>query len=137
MNTKPELALSEDSAAAQLDRLIDYYEIELDDLPPASKDSIDATMKKLVKFIRKGRLEINLEDGIQCIQTLRDGKTKIIYKELCGKAKIAMGSKIETDHHGRLFALLGALSDGETAVTQLKGPDLSLAECLGGLFLLV
>lgn len=137
MKTQPEYKLSEESASAILDKLIEYYEIDLDDLPSASKDSIDATMKKLVKFIRKGRLEINTEDGIQCIQTLRDGKTKITYKELCGKAKIAMGSKKETDHHGRLFALLGALSDGETTIAQLKGPDLSLVECLGGLFLLV
>lgn len=137
MNTKTKPKLSIENAQAELDKLIDYYEIDIDDLPSSAKDGIDAVMKKMVKFIRLGRLEIKIEDGIQCIQTLRDSETKITYKELNGKAKTAMGSKKETDQHGRLFALLGALSDGERVIHQLKGPDLSLAECLGGLFLLV
>lgn len=135
--TDKKYKLSEDSAKAVLDKLIDYYEIDFDDLPASSKDGMEAVFKKLVKFIRLGRLEVKIQDGIQCIQTLRDGSTTIIYKELNGKAKTAMGTKKETDQNGRIYALLGALSEGETMITKLKGPDLSLAELLGGLFLLV
>lgn len=137
MKTKPELKLSEDSAEKQLDSLLDYYEIEIDDLPEKTKDSSFAILKRLKKAIRLGRLEIQIEDGIKCVQTLRDGKTQITYKEINGKAKAAMGSKEDTDQNGRIYALLGALSDGETAITKLKGPDLSLAECLGALFFMV
>lgn len=129
--------LSIENAQAELDKLLDYYEIDFDDLPADSKDAISAVLRKVVKFIRQGRLEIKIEDGIKCIQTLRDNSYSITYKELNGKAKAAMGSKKETDQNGRIHALLGSLSDGETVITKLKGPDLSLAECLGGIFLLV
>lgn len=137
MNTQTNYKLSTESAEAELDKLLEYYEIDIDDLPPESISGIEAVLKKMVKFIRLGRLEIKTEDGIQCIQTLRDSETAITYKELTGKAKTAMGTKETTDQHGRIFALLGALSDGEAVILKLKGPDLSLAECLGGLFLLV
>ena len=137
MNTQLEYKLSAESAEAELDKLLEYYEIDIDDLPVESISGIKAVLKKMVKFIRLGRLEIKIEDGIQCIQTLRDSEATITYKELTGKAKTAMGTKEMADQHGRIFALLGALSDGEAVVLKLKGPDLSLAECLGGLFLLV
>ena len=131
------MKLSEDNAQEQLNQLLDYYEIDLDDVPDKEKSSYDIVGKKLVKFIRQGRLEIKTEDGIQCIQTLRNGTTTIIYKELNGKAKTAMGTKGAEDGNGRIYALMGALSDGEATILQLKGPDLSLVECLGAVFLAV
>jgi len=136
--SKEKYPLSQETAEAVLDKLIEYYEIDLDDLPIESKSGIEAVMKKMVKFIRMGRLEIKTEDGIQCIQTLRNSETTLTYGELTGKAKTAMGTKEMNDTHGRLFALLGVLcGSGEAVILKLKGPDLSLAECLGGLFLLV
>jgi len=131
------IKLSEESAQEQLNQLLDYYEIDFDDIPTDQKNSFDMIGKKLVKFIRQGRLEIKIEDGIQCIQTLKNGSTVITYKELTGKAKTAMGTKSAEDGNGRIYALMGALSDGEAAIMQLKGPDLSLAECLGAVFLAV
>ena len=131
------MKLSEDSAQEQLNRLLDYYEIDFDDIPSDQAKSFEMIGKKLVKFIRQGRLEIKTEDGIQCIQTLRNGTTIITYKELNGKAKTAMGTKSAEDGNGRIYALMGALSDGETMITELKGPDLSLVECLGAVFLAV
>ena len=135
--TKTEMKLSEESAQEQLNQLLDYYEIDFTDIPTDQKNAFDMIGKKLVKFIRQGRLEIKIEDGIQCIQTLRNGTTTIEYKELSGKAKSAMGTKSAEDGNGRIYALMGALSDGEAAIIQLKGPDLSLAECLGAVFLAV
>ena len=134
---KKEMILSEDSAQEQLNQLLDYYEIDFDDIPTEQAKAFQMIGKKLVKFIRQGRLEIKIEDGIQCIQTLRNGTTIIIYKELNGKAKTAMGTKSAEDGNGRIYALMGALSDGETMITELKGPDLSLVECLGAVFLAV
>ena len=131
------MKLSEDSAQEQLNKLLDYYEIDFNDIPIEQKNAFEMIGKKLVKFIRQGRLEIKTEDGIQCIQTLRNGTTTITYKELNGKAKTAMGTKGPDDGNGRIYALMGALSDGETVITDLKGPDLSLAECLGAVFLAV
>lgn len=135
--TKIEMKLSEESAQEQLNQLLDYYEIDFTDIPTDQKNSFDMIGKKLVKFIRQGRLEIKIEDGIKCIQTLKNGTTTIEYKELNGKAKTAMGTKSTEDGNGRIYALMGALSDGEAAIIQLKGPDLSLAECLGAVFLAV
>ena len=128
------MKLSEDSAQEQLNQLLDYYEIDFNDIPTQQKDSFEMIGKKLVKFIRQGRLEIKTEDGIQCIQTLRNGTTTITYKELNGKAKTAMGTKSAEDGNGRIYALMGALSDGETMIAELKGPDLSLVECLGAVW---
>ena len=134
---KREYKISEESAQFSLDELLDYYEIDFNDLPAAQQDQMGAVERKLIKWIREGRLEIKTEDGIQCIQTLRNAE-QITYREIDGAAKTAMGTKTAEDQHGRVYAVMGALcGQGETLITKLKGPDLSLAECLGGLFLLV
>ena len=134
---KNEFKCSVETAQNELDKLFDYYEIDFDDQPTKQRDNIDAVNKKLIKFIRLGRLKINDEDGLTCEQTLRNVSTTIVYRELNGKAKTAMGTKSEVDGNGRLYALMGALSDGEEAILKLKGPDISLVECLAAVFMMV
>ncbi len=124
---------SEQVARDQLEIFIDFYEISDKDLT-----SMERTTEKMVEHIRKARVDIKMDgDELKVKQTLKSG-TMLNYSELRGRHKIAMKKKEELDIHGRMYALMGAIcGDGERAIQELKGVDLSVVECLGGLFLLV
>ena len=98
-----------------------------------------AAHARLLKAVRKGRLEI--KEGGQVVQTLANppgDMATITYGELTGKAKLEIDKKGAAEHHGRMYALLGALSGlGDRAISSLRGIDLSVAECLGLVFMLV
>lgn len=128
--SKAEPKISPENAKKQMDDFLDYYEIESVDLPKAQLDALNAARKKMEVAIAQGRLEFKFEDGIQTIMTLKSG-SKITFRELDGRAKAAMGSKAAEDQHGRMYAMLGALSDGESVILELKGKDIGLVECLG------
>ena len=133
----PEYKLGEEAAREQLDQLYAYYEIDFDDLPEDLSRVMRATDKKLVKAVRLGRVEVTLDDKgiIQVTQNLRNG-APLVYREIDGQAKVAMGSKDDKDAYGKAYALMGSLCGlGETAITQLKSHDLSVVECLGTVFL--
>ena len=133
----PEYKLSEESARHQLDQLYEYYEIDFDDSPKEIATALRATDRKLVKAVRHGRVEIALDDkGIILVtQNIRNGEP-LVYREIDGQAKVAMGSKDDGDAYGKAYALMGSLCGlGETAITQLKSHDLSVVECLGTVFL--
>lgn len=133
--------LSADTAKAELEKLFDYYELDIDEIEDETmRNAIRQGYERLVKAVRLGRLEIGADDknGIQVMQTLRRGGDPIIYREIDGNAKTAMAGKKTDDHYGKAYALLGSLSNlGETAIKNLKGVDLSLAEVLGLIFLSV
>lgn len=132
------------TAEAQLDTLFDYYDIQLDDVVnKQARDGLESSRTKLVRMVQKGRLIIEEKDGdLKITQHLAkpmaaDAKT-IEYGEVCGDAKVAMGTKKEGDNYGQIYALLGSISGlGETAIRKLRGVDLSVAECLGAIFLQV
>ena len=127
--------LSEESAAEQIDLFMEYYEVDLEDIPEALADGVAAAKAKVEKAIRKGRVEIRDGEGLEIMQKINGGKSEVVYGELTGKAKIAMGDKTD---YGKIYALLGALAGiGETAIQKLRGADLSTAECIGMLFLQV
>ena len=126
-----------EAAREQLNVLYDYYEIDFSELPPALKTVLEATDKKLLKSVRMGRVEVSLDekDIIKVVQNIRSGEP-LVYREIDGAAKVAMGNKDEKDAYGKAYALMGALCGlGETAITQLKSHDLSVVECLGTVFL--
>lgn len=126
-----------EAAREQLNVLYEYYEIDFDDLPVKLKTVLEATDKKLLKSVRMGRVEISLDDKniIKVIQHIRNGEP-LVYREIDGAAKVAMGNKDEQDAYGKAYALMGALCGlGEAAITQLKSHDLSVVECLGTVFL--
>ena len=132
-----EFKISEDAAREQMDVLYDYYEIDLDSLDGDVRSAVKQSEQKLVKAIRIGRLEIALNDDgvITVTQHVRGGEV-LEYREIDGKAKVAMGSKEAGDHYGRAYALMGSLcGHGDAVIIKLKGPDLSTVECLGTVFL--
>jgi hypothetical protein len=101
------------------------------------KEQFDTARNKLIKSIMKGRLEIKEDEGLKVKQSLRSGET-LEYSELCGKHKLAMKGKKDGDHFGRIYAILGSVTKaGEAAISKLTGVDMSVAECLGFLFLQV
>ena len=129
--------IGEDAARAQLDMLYAYYEIDFDELPKELGTALKATDLKLLKSVRLGRVEIGVDSNnvIKVVQNIRNGE-QLIYREIDGKAKVAMGGKDEKDSYGKAYALMGSLcGSGETAITQLKSHDLSVVECLGTVFL--
>jgi plasmid stabilization system protein ParE len=139
MFDKEKYKVSSQNARIQLEKMFDYYEIDIDEIEDKElKRAIKGGYERLVKAIRLGRLEINLEDGIKIIQTTRNSGTKITYREIDGVAKSAMAGKEEKDYYGKSYALMGSLCDlGEAAIKKLKGVDLSLVEVLGMIFLSV
>ena len=133
----PEYKISVESAREQLDALYEYYEIDFDALPKDLGKALRATDLKLLKSVRLGRVEIGTDEKniIKVVQNIRDGEP-LIYREIDGKAKLAMGNKDENDSYGKAYALMGSLCGlGETAIIQLKSHDLSVVECLGTVFL--
>jgi hypothetical protein len=132
------LKLSEKSAKENLQKMLDYYEIDIDDIEEKEvRRAVKSGLKRLIKSMMKGRLEIKIEEEFQVIQTTKNGE-KIIYREIDGKAKTSMANKEEKDYYGKSYALMGSLSNlGESAITSMKGVDLSLVEVLGMIFLQV
>jgi plasmid stabilization system protein ParE len=134
-----EYVFSRKVAEQEIEKMLDYYEIDIDEIEDKDlKRAIRGSFDRLIKAVRLGRLEIKLEDGIKIVQKLRDGSTKIEYREIDGVAKTAMAGKQDADYYGKSYALMGSLSNlGEAAIKKLKGPDLSLVEVLGMIFLSV
>jgi hypothetical protein len=135
---KEKLILSEKSAKENLQQMLDYYEIDIDDIDDKdTRKAVSSSLKKIIKSIMKGRLEIKIEEEFQVIQYTKNGE-KIIYREIDGISKSAMASKGDNDYNGKCYALMGSLSGlGESAIRSLKGVDLSLTEVLGVVFLQV
>lgn len=128
--------ISKESAQKTLDLFFEYYEIDHE------KEALLANFPALTSAIQKGRLEIAVEDGVLVVtQHLKFPPGEVgsyVYGEISGKNLLAMKSKAEGDHYGRIQALLGSLSNlGENAIIKLKGPDMSLANAIGMLFLAV
>lgn len=139
MIDKEKYILAKQAAKNELEKMFDYYEIDIDEIEDKElKKAIQQGYSRLIKAVRLGRLEIKIEDGIQIIQTLRDGTEKIMYREIDGTAKTEMAGKTLDDIYGKSYALMGSLSGlGEGAIKKLKSVDLSLAEVLGLIFLSV
>lgn len=133
--------LSEQAAKDQLDLVLDYYELEEDELPDERKVPFLLAYNKLISAIRKGRLEISYNDKLVIVQHLKKPVADIAelsYKEIDGNAKLSMRKKADTDEYGKVYALLGYLSsNGEGVIAELRGIDLSIAECLSLIFLAV
>ena len=129
--------IGKDAARAQLDMLYAYYEIDFDELPKELGTALKATDLKLLKSVRLGRVEISVDENnaIKVIQNIRNGDP-LVYREIDGAAKVAMGGKDEKDSYGKAYALMGSLCGlGESAIIKLKSHDLSVVECLGTVFL--
>lgn len=124
-------------ATDQFQEIVDHYDIDLDDLGENQKAAIEKAQKKIISSIMAGRLELMVGDDFKLLQRCKSGAV-LTYRELDGKAKAAMGSRGENDNHGKIYAMMGSLSDvGYNGIAALKGSDLALAESLGLVFLVV
>ena len=140
---KSKKKLSEEVAHDQVMILLDYYGIDVEDYEDQkSKEATISTLNKIVGYVRDGLIEISLDKGSLVItQTLAkpsgDDST-ITYSEVRGANKAAMDGKGEDHNYAKVYALVGSLTSlGETAIKKLTGKDLSVAECLGTIFLAV
>jgi hypothetical protein len=131
------IKIGRSTAEKEFQKFVEYYEI--DEFENKDQQELfDSAKSKIVKAIIRGRLEISEVEGeFLIIQTTRKGQ-RITYREIDGQAKMESDKAGDGQNHGRIYSLLGYLSgDGQDAIKQLKGPDLSLAENLGAAFLAV
>lgn len=134
--------ISEESAQEQFQIFLDYYDLDEDDFDDSDvKAGMSLSRKKLTRAIRKGMLEISNDKKLVVTQHLKapKGENSVInYRIVNGTSKISMKSKSSKDTYGKIYALLGSLSDlGDMAIQKLEGADLGVAESLGTLFLQV
>jgi hypothetical protein len=140
---KQDFKLSEEAAENQFDLFLDFYDIDIPSIGHKDlKAGLETSKLKIIRAIRKGRLEITENDtGVIVVQHITDregnGDT-ITYGVVAGKHKVAMKDKADTDNYGKIYALMGSLSGlGETAIQKLQGVDSGIVECLGGFYLQV
>lgn len=130
--------LSEEVAEDQVQLFFDFYEIEMDDIPEEQTRAIDVSLGRIKKAIRRCRLEFVESDGVVKITQHLKNETTIVYGEISGRSKLAMKNKSDSDSYGKIYSLCGSLTGiGEAGIAKLKGADISLAECIGALFLQV
>jgi len=142
MNDAKAVKISEKVAKDQFKVFVDYYDLDLTLIPASARESVDSAIDRIMKAITKGRLEIReSESGVELVQTFKfpmGEKSSMVYGVLTGKTKVSLKTKSEQDPFGRMYALAGSLTGiGDDGIMALKGPDLSLAECIGCLFLQV
>jgi hypothetical protein len=132
--------VSEETATSALNGFFECYEVDPKEeaISDDQRIAIDAAIAKVTKAIRLGKVTI---EGMIITQTLSKAPsevTTVVYGEMTAKAKVEMGKKSQDDHYGRIYCLLGSLSGlGERAIMGLKGSDLSTAESIGIIFLLL
>lgn len=130
------------NAKKAIDLLLDYYDVDLDDLDDTEQRSaVQLAINRVIRAIKKGRLEIKIEGESLIVNQFLANKyqgieSPINYREVDGISKIAM--KDVEDSYSRIYAYLGGLSGlGIDSIMKLKGKDLGLVECLGSIFLQV
>ena len=142
MGDSKTVGVSEQVAKDQFKIFADYYDLDVTLVPASARESVDSAIDRIMKAIKQGRLEIRTsESGVELVQTFKfpmGEKSSMTYGVLTGKTKVALKTKSEQDPFGRMYALAGSLTGiGDDGIMALKGPDLSLAECIGCLFLQV
>jgi hypothetical protein len=145
---QPKEQISVDNAQKQLEMIFDYYEVDIEDYAGIKvkgtnvQKTLEFAKKKLLKSIRRGRLEVGKDDSgrlsiVQHLQGSYATLKTIEYKPLKAKDKIAMGNEDEDNNHAQMYALLASMSGIESGkFGALEGKDLTTAECLGNFFLL-
>lgn len=130
--------LSEEAAKAVFEELLDYYDIDFEDIVnDQGKEGAQTLQNKFIRAIRNGRIETKMNDdaakGFQIIQHTRDGKV-FEYNEY--NAKAAEESDKAKGISASQYRLLGSLSGKGETIKKMRGPDLKLAEYVAVLFLL-
>ncbi len=145
--------ISKENAEAQLQLLLDYYLIDVEDVQKSDefykrKDDLEEAKKtscdRLLKYIQHGLIEITTENGLTVTQRLRTPigeMDRITYGIISGKDQREMRhAKDDNDHVGKIFCLMGALGKvpgGANTIAKMSGPDIGALQCLGMIFLTV
>lgn len=153
MSREEQYIISEEAAEAQIQIFLDWYDICREDFVNVEDGDMSSTwydkiVKRLVRAIRKGLVEFkeeNTKDGsptLNIYQTLTSPITgvdnPICYKEISGRAKLAMRGNAKTGQFAQIYLYLGGLcGESETVFHKMRGRDGAIAECLGFLFLQV
>ena len=135
--------LSEESAKKAVKELLQYYHVSVKDIPDKkSKEAVEASVRKLVTYYRRGVFE-NVREGTVLrvrhnLQEPMGAVNQIVYERMSGKAKLATDGFDVNDRYARIFAMLDFLTGmpKDTLATGMCPADLSAAEDLGVLFLL-
>jgi hypothetical protein len=138
---KEEFKLAAETAEAQVREILEFYKLDVEDISDEkSRSAFESSLNKLQTAFRRGQLEVKREEGrFKIVQHLSSATgNDLTYDELRGSYKPVMDGYGTDAMYKRQYALLGALCGlGEKAIESLHGIDLSVAECLGFLFLMV
>ena len=138
------ILISEDSAIEQLEILMEYYDIDKNDIEiEEGAEAVQTLMNGLVRAIRKGRLEIKVDSDLKLIVTQHlkhpPGDIDIVNYSIVGqKARLAMDRVKSTKEQERMCAFMGSLSGlGVQGVSGLVGADMGTMNRLATLFSMV
>lgn len=136
--------VSEETAEKHMDKILDYYDLDIEDIEDAElKRACRTSIRKMIKAFQKGTLEYSEENEEPILyQTLRypphNHEGRIKYNVITGRSKIAMKDNKQDDQYGRIYAFMGQLAKtGAPIFGKMKGPDVSLVECIGTLLIQV
>ena len=141
---KQKILISEDSAIEQLDILMEFYDIDKNDIEiEEGVEAVQTLMNGLVRAIRKGRLEIKLDSDQKLIVTQHlkhppGDIADVDYSVVGQKARLAMDRVKSTKEQERMCAFMGSLSGlGVQGVSGLVGADMGTMNRLATLFSMV
>ena len=141
---KQKILISEDSAIEQLEILMEFYDIDKNDIEiEEGVEAVQTLMNGLVRAIRKGRLEIKLDSDQKLIVTQHlkhppGDIADVDYSVVGQKARLAMDRVKSTKEQERMCAFMGSLSGmGVQGVSGLVGADMGTMNRLATLFSMV
>ncbi len=137
-------SLPKDVAEKQVDLFMRFYDIDPveDAANKRHRESLQASLNRLVKHVMRGRVEITLVDNkIKILQRLEypiNDVKELEYNIVGGIARTQMKNAEEGDEHGKIYSLVGSLTGWTgNSIAKLISVDISVVECLGVFFLIV
>ena len=138
METK--FKIQDEPAQKQLDILLDYYDIDLDDESEKMREAVKSSISKVKKCIMRGFVEITEGKSGPIINHKMqnsEGDQTVTYATMTGNNKLEMDKKEIKESYGRNYALMASLAGmAPDTIRKFKGIDLSIVESLGVIFLL-
>lgn len=139
-----DMVVSDEVATDQLALLLDYYDIDKNDIEiEQGPEALQTLMNGLKRAIRGGRLEISRDDEGKLTVTQKlefpPGDIKeISYGIVGGKAKMAMDRIKESNGQERMCAFMGSLSGiGGKGMSGLIATDMGTMSRLAAVFSMV
>lgn len=134
-----EYKLSEESAQAEVMKIVEHYELDVDAQPDALRPSLESALIKIRTSFREGVLEISDEKAFKITQRLKAAPgevAELVYVDFSGKNKRELDGFKDNETYKRLHSFLGSITGlGAQAIASLKAVDLSIAEAIALVFL--